>query len=459
MRLGRWLIAIGMGILVAVVIAVAIKSTTSGSGNAYMVRAIFDNSSFMIAGEDVKIAGVKVGTVSAVQLTPQNKAALVLQINAPQYAPFRTDAHCEIGLESLLGEQFVQCTPTQPRAPGTAPPPALPAITSGADKGEHVVPLQDTTSPIGIDLIADITRLPQQQRLQLVISGLGVGLSGNGHALNAALLRADPALQQTDQVIAVLANQDRLLARLTDESAQVLAPLAAQRAHLGGFIQHVGEVGVAAAQQGTAIEQNLQDFPPFLRQLKPAAQRLTALAESITPSLQVLRAQAPAINASLSGLGPLAKDSIPAFKTLGSVAQRGETVFPKIHGVVSRLSRLGKPLLPVAADISAIASSFDNAGGIEDVMRFIYYYTGTVNGEDAISHYIRASFEVGGCSARASHQGPGCGSTFATTTIRDSTMQATAAAARRGVAIAERSATANTRAHTAKTLLNYLLRS
>ena len=117
MRLGRWLIAIGMGILVAVVVAVAIKSTTSGSGNAYMVRAIFDNSSFMIAGEDVKIAGVKVGTVSAVQLTPQNKAALVLQINAPQYAPFRTDAHCEIGLESLLGEQFVQCTPTQPRAP------------------------------------------------------------------------------------------------------------------------------------------------------------------------------------------------------------------------------------------------------------------------------------------------------------------------------------------------------
>ena len=121
----------------------------------------------------------------------------------------------------------------------------------------------------------------------------------------------------------------------------------------------------------------------------------------------MLRAQAPAINASLVGLGPLAKDSIPAFKTLGSVAQRGESVFPQIHGVVSQLSKLGKPLLPVAADIAAIASSFDNAGGIEDVMRFIYYYTGTVNGEDAVSHYIRASFEVGGCSARSSSRGPG----------------------------------------------------
>ena len=28
-------------------------------------------------------------------------------------------------------------------------------------------------------------------------------------------------------------------------------------------------------------------------------------------------------------------------------------------------------------------------------MRFIYYYTGTVNGEDALGHYVRSSFEVG----------------------------------------------------------------
>jgi phospholipid/cholesterol/gamma-HCH transport system substrate-binding protein len=458
MRVGRILVGLALIIVVALVIAVAVGTATSSS-NGYVVRAVFDNSSFMIAGEDVKIAGVKVGTVSAVQLTSQNQAAVVLQINAPKFVPFRADAHCEIGLESLLGEQFVQCTPTQPRAPGTAAPPALPAISSGPDKGQHLLPVQDTTAPIGIDLISDITRLPQQERLQLIISGLGVGLDSNGHELNAALLRADPALQQTDQVIAVLANQDRLLARLTDESDKILAPLAAQRAHVGGFIQHVGEVGVAAAQQGKAIEQNLQDFPPFLRQLKPAAQRLTALAESITPSLQVLRAQAPAINASLDGLGPLAKDSIPAFKTLGSVAQRGVSVFPQIHGVVSQLSKLGKPLLPVAADIAAVASSFDNAGGIEDVMRFIYYYTGTVNGEDAVSHYIRTSFEVSGCSSRSSTQGGGCGSTFATTTIRGSTAQATASAAREGLAVADRRAKSDDRTNAAKALLNYLLRS
>jgi phospholipid/cholesterol/gamma-HCH transport system substrate-binding protein len=451
-RAARWLAGLALLVAIAAVAAAVITSATSSGSRAYVVRAVFDNSSFMIPGEDVKVAGVKVGTVSSLGLTPQNKAALVLQINDRQFEPFRTDAHCEIGLESLLGEQFVQCTPTQPRPAGSAPPPALPAIASGPDRGQHLLPVQNTTAPIGIDLLSDITRLPQQQRLQLVISGLGVGLAANGHELNAALLRADPALQQTDRVIAVLANQDRLLARLTDESDRILAPLAAQRAHVGGFIQHVGQVALAAAQQGQAIEQNLRSFPPFLRQLKPAAQRLTGLAEQMTPALQVLRAQAPAINASLNGIGPLAKDSIPALRTLGNVAQRGESVFPRIHGVVSALSRLGKPLLPVASGLAALSSSFDRAGGIEDVMRFIYYYTGTVNGEDAVSHYIRSSFEII-CPARSSSPGPGCGSTFATTTVPGAAARAAAEVAARGAAI-DRGASAATKA-----LLDYLLRS
>jgi ABC-type transporter Mla subunit MlaD len=433
---------------VGIVVVLVVRSRASGSDSgSYVVRAVFDNSSFVIPGEDVKVAGVTVGQISAVQLTAQNKAALVLQIDNRNFVPFRTDAHCEIGLESLLGEQFVQCTPTQARPAGTQPPPALPAIASGEGRGEHLLPVQNTTAPVGLDQLADITRLPQQQRLQLIVSGLGAGLAGNGQELNAALRRADPALQQTDRVIAVLANQDRLLARLTDQSDRILAPLAAQRAHVGGVIQHVGLVAAAASLRGRVIEQNLLAFPPFLRQLTPAARRLTALSEQMVPALQVLRAQAPAINTALVGLGPLAKSSIPALKTLGNVAQRGESVFPKIHDVVSELVRLGKPLLPVAGDLASLSSSFDAAGGIEDLMRFIYYYTGTVNGEDAISHYIRSSFEVSACSARSSRPAGGCGSTFATTTI--------ASAAR-----ATTRRTAGTKGHSTaaiSSLLHYLL--
>jgi phospholipid/cholesterol/gamma-HCH transport system substrate-binding protein len=392
LRAGVVLVAFALLGLAIYLTATALSG--GGSGGGYLVRAVFDNSSFVVPGEDVKVAGVKVGSIRATELTPQNKAALVLEIDNKQFIPFHTDAHCEIGLESLLGEQFVQCTPTQPHVAGDPAAPALPAITSGPNKGEHLLGIQNTTTPVGVDLLNNIQRLPQAERFRLIISGLGAGLAGNGQALNQALMRADPALQETDRVIAVLAHQDRTLAQLTDDSAKVLAPLAAQRAGLGGFFVHTGKVAEASAQEGQAIEANFKDFPPFLRQLTPYTQHLSNLADEMTPALQALAARAPTVNQTLDGLGTLAKASVPAVQSLGRFAVRGESVFPKVHRVAEQLDALSIPLLPLATQIAGLAQSFDNAGGIEDVMRFIYYYGGSVNGEDAVSHYIRTLVEI-----------------------------------------------------------------
>ena len=409
MKVVRVLITLVVFVGIGAGIALAVVRLSGGTPSGYLVRAIFDNSSFVTPGEEVKVAGVTVGTIHAVQLTSQNKSALVLQVTNSKFEPFRTDAHCEIGLESLLGEQFVQCTPTQPRASGASAPPALKAIASGPNKGQHVLPVQNTTTPVGFDLLQNITRLPEQERLRLIITGLGAGLDANGQGLNAALQRADPALEQTDQVIAVLARQDHILANLTDESERVLQPLVAQRQHIGGFIRHAGAVASASGQESQAIQRNLQDFPPFLRQLKPYTARLTNLAQQMTPALSTLQSYAPQINSAVSGLGPLTKASIPAIQTLGDVAARGQRVFPQAHRVVQQLLALGKPLLPLARDLAAVATSFDNTGGIEDVMRFIYYYAGSVNGEDVFGHFIRSLVTITNIT-RTSTPTPGQGS-------------------------------------------------
>lgn len=471
MRVVRVLITLVIFVAIGAGIALAVERLSGGTPSGYLVRAVFDNSSFVTPGEEVKVAGVTVGTIHAVQLTPQNKSALVLQITNHEFEPFRTDAHCEVGLESLLGEQFVQCTPTQPRAAGAPAPPALKAIASGPNKGQHLLPVQNTTTPVGFDLLQNITRLPEQERLRLIIAGLGAGLDANGQDLNTALQRADPALEQTDQVIAVLARQDHILANLTDESERVLQPLVAQRQHIGGFIVHAGAVASAAGQESQAIQQNLQDFPPFLRQLKPYTARLTSLSQQMTPALSTLQSYAPKINSAVSGLGPLAKASIPAIQTLGNVAARGERVFPQAHRVVQQLLALSKPLLPLARDIAAVATSFDNTGGIEDVMRFIYYYAGSVNGEDAFGHFIRSLVTITSI-ARTSTPTLGQGSANFTCELhpgrckgsggtRATPMQATtiAAKATKQPNLTAASAGATEQATTrVKTLLGYLLK-
>jgi ABC-type transporter Mla subunit MlaD len=244
-------------------------------------------------------------------------------------------------------------------------------------------------------------RVPERQRLPLIINELGAGLSGNGEALQAALKRSSPALQQADKLVAILARQNKVLGQLADDSDKVLAPLAKRRKDLGGFIKNVGDTAAATASQGDALEQNFAKFPGFLRELGPAADRLGELADQATPAIDNLASEAASVNEATERLGPLAKQANPTLKTLGNVADQGRKTFPKIDAVVSQLDKLGVPLEPLAENLGKLSSSFDDTGGIESLMRFIYFYTGAVNGEDASGHYTRAGLGFTQCVQRA----------------------------------------------------------
>ena len=402
-----FLLALGLGALIA--------ASGGGDDGAYRVRAVFDNASFLIPGEDVKIAGVKVGVIDRLDLTRANKAAVVLRIDDPAFRPFRRDATCRVGLQSLIGEQFVECTPTQARGPGVKPAPPLPELEVGPGKGEHLLPVSQTTTPVNVDLIADVMRMPQRERFRLIINELGAGLAGNGSELRAAIRRANPALQQTDRVVTVLARQNKLLARLVGESDQVLAPLAKKRRELAGFITKSGKTAEATAARGDDLERDLQKLPAFLEKLGPAADDFGALADQATPALESLNSRASTINRTVKGLGPTAAKATPALVALGDTAERAGKTFPSLQGTTNKLTGLARPLLPLSKDLASLSSSFDKTGGIEDVMRFIYYYTSALNGEDELGHFMRASLQVNVCSGRVSKVAPGCESNFART--------------------------------------------
>jgi ABC-type transporter Mla subunit MlaD len=411
------------------------------AGGRYLVRAEFDNASFITTGENVKVSGVTVGTVHALDVTDEHRAAVVLQIDDPAFRPFRRDAHCRIGVQSLIGEQFVECEPTEKRGGDRAPAAELPRIASGPGEGQHLLPVRQNASPVGADLLNDIMRVPEQQRLPLILNEFGAGLSGNGETLRAAIRRASPALQQADRLVQILAEQDRTLSRLVEESDAVLGPLADHRRDLTGFLEHAGQTGTATAQEGDALEADIAKFPAFLRELGPAADRLGALADQTTPAIAALAAQAPAVNEATARLGPLAEQSTPALKTLGDVADRGRRTFPELDALVSRLDELGTPLRPLSHDLAALASSFDRTGGIESLMRFISFYTGAVNGEDASGHYTRAGLGANACIDRVGELNDSCSAKYS----KDS------------VATAARASSATGRPGTTTQLLDYLL--
>jgi phospholipid/cholesterol/gamma-HCH transport system substrate-binding protein len=399
---------------VASVLAIVLLATSAGGSNGgYTVRAIFDDAANVIPGEDVKIDGVKVGTVGSVVPTPKAQAAITIKIANPGFQDFRADASCTIKPQALIGEKYVDCLPTQARAVGTPEPPPLGRVPRGQEgAGERLLPVQNTSSPVDVDQLQDITRRSESERLTIIINELGAGLAGRGSDLREVIQRADPALRETTKVIGILAGENKILAKLAVDSDQALAPLARARARVADFISQSNSVARTTAEHRGALAQNLAGLAPFLHQLAPAMQRLGKLAEQTTPVFTDLGVAAPGINRAFTNLAPFSKSSTKFFQTLGKTAQTSGPALTASQPLLARLEALGGSAKPFAGNLSGLLSSLRETGGIERLMDFIFLGANSTNGYDALGHFLRASVVGKNCIGYAVTPTPGCSANF-----------------------------------------------
>jgi phospholipid/cholesterol/gamma-HCH transport system substrate-binding protein len=383
-----------------------------GDASGYKVRAIFDNAGFVIPGEDVKVSGVKVGRIDSLDVTADHKAAVVLDITDPGYQDFRRDASCIVRPQGLIGERFVECSLTAKRSPGQQPPPPLATIGDGPAKGQHLLPVEQTSKAVDLDLIGDIMRRPVRERLSLILNELGTGLAGRGNDLNDVIRRANPALKETDNLLRILASQNKVLSDLARNSDTVLAPLARERVRVANAIDNSGKVAAATADRRVALEADISKLPRFLSELKPTMTRLGALSDEMTPVLTDLGAVAPDVNKLILQLGPFSKAAIPAFDTLGEAAKIGTPAVTAARPVISDLRRLAAVLRPVGGSAARLLKSFRDTQGIERAMDYIFYQVTAINGFDSFGHYLRAGLIVNQCASYATEPTPGCAATF-----------------------------------------------
>ena len=403
---------VAAALVVLCALTVALVGTGAKEGTRYKVRAIFDNAVSVIPGEDVKIAGVKVGKISALDVTPDKKAAVTLDITVPGFQDFRRDATCTIRPQSLIGEKFVECVPTQPRAVGEPLPPPLAKIESGEGKGEHLLPVRQTSTPVDIDLINNILRKPYAERLSIILGELGTAVAARGQDLNATIRRANPALRETDKVLKILASQNQVLSDLARDSDTVLAPLARERESVADQFAQSAAVAQATAERGDDLEASLERLPRFLRELRPTMVRLGALSDQATPVVSDLGAQATNINRLVEQLGPFANASRPALRTLGQAADIGGPALTASRPTIQELRRLATSARPVAANAAALLDSLQKTGGVERIMDYIFYQVAAINGFDQFGHYLRAGLIVNLCTTYSTAPVGGCSANF-----------------------------------------------
>jgi phospholipid/cholesterol/gamma-HCH transport system substrate-binding protein len=88
--------------------AVAHSGRTSTSG--YMLTAKFDRIDGLSVGSDVRMAGVKVGSVSDARIDPQSYLAVVT-LTVQDSIKLPRDSSAEVTSDGLLGGKFLSLTP------------------------------------------------------------------------------------------------------------------------------------------------------------------------------------------------------------------------------------------------------------------------------------------------------------------------------------------------------------
>ncbi|MGH2938495.1 MAG: MlaD family protein [Solirubrobacterales bacterium] len=402
------------GLVVVAAVVVAIVLIAGGaSSDGYVVRAVFDNGSFMVPGEQVRVAGANVGTIKSVSVSlpgeptaeedgklvdVAGKAVLELEIEDPSFQDFRLDAGCEIRPQSLIGEKYVNCHPTEPRAPGEQPPPPLKKIPDGKPgAGQYLLPLGRNQATVDPDLINNINSLPYAQRFRLIFNELGAGLAGRGQDLEAAIKGANPTLRSVDKLFGELTEQKDQLAQLAAESQEILEPLTQEKEHVVGFLAHSGEAAEASSEHGVELESALQKFPTFLVEFRETMKNLKEFSDAGTPLLEDLGEAAPSLTTATRTLTPFSEATTVALKSLATAGEASGPVFAQSTPVVKTASKLAKTGVVPTRELAALFGSLAETKGWQRLNELIYNSTASFNGFDQYGHFGRALVTLSNC--------------------------------------------------------------
>lgn len=399
--------------IVLVVVAVLLVRSCRDDSGKYLVRAAFDNGGFVTPNVDVRVAGANVGSVHSIDVSmpeedvssePENqiqpgKAIVVMNIKDDAFKDFREDASCIIRPQSLIGEKFIDCQVTQPRQPGTEPPPELEVIPDGQPgAGQRLLPLENNGHSVDQDLINNIYRLPYAQRFRVVLNELGAGLASRGPDLNETITRANPTLMQVNKVLAILASHNKKLAQLARDGDNNLTPLAEKRRNMVGFFRSASTVAAAQAERGEDMRANLRNLAPTLRDLRKTMGSIEGFADASLPVFQSLEPNAERISALNTKLGPFADATRVSLTSLGRATRTAGPDLVASTPIIKRLGTVARKSRANAENLHFFLESFRESDGYSNLMRLFHGLGSALNGYDSQGHYQRTFIVISGCS-------------------------------------------------------------
>ncbi|PTL60232.1 MlaD family protein [Paraconexibacter algicola] len=310
----------------------------------YEVRAVFSSANNIRTNSPVRVAGVNVGKVTAIErVRPGAEAARVVMAIERKGLPLHTDARMTIRPRIFLeGNFFVDVKPGSPSAP---------ELRDG-----DTIPINQTATPVQLDQILTALQDDTREDLRSLLQQLGDGFADGGAAANNRTTRWwEPAYRDSAIVNdATLGQAQRDLSDYVRDAGATAAALDADRDALKSLITDFNGTARAFAARDTALQQAVAELPRTLRAALPA---FAALNRAFPPLRRFIADARPGVRSS----GPALDAGLPFVRQVRGLVQPAELrgLSADLRTVVPSLTRLSQRTVPLLAQ-TALASSCQN---------------------------------------------------------------------------------------------------
>jgi phospholipid/cholesterol/gamma-HCH transport system substrate-binding protein len=368
---GRILIAIGFTLScfgLILFLWIAFGGPIPLKPESYRFVAYFPEATTLLPESEVRIGGVSVGKVKAVELAPPDKRVngrdtteAEIEIE-PEFAPISEDARAILRQKTLLGETYVELTSGTEPGDQSAPVSLGAAANVSDAKADSVEPIEEggtlgvgqTQEATQIDEIFNALDEETRAAFQRWQANAALAIRDRGLDFNDALGNLGPFLTDASDVVELLERQRAALQGLVRDTGATFEALTAHEDALAGAIVGSRNTFEGLASEERALAETFQILPTFERESRLTFERLDAFRENAHPLVRELIPVARDLSPTLADVRRLSPDLRNLFVDVDELNRASRRGLPALRGVLDGLAPVLDRLDPFLANLNPV---------------------------------------------------------------------------------------------------------
>jgi phospholipid/cholesterol/gamma-HCH transport system substrate-binding protein len=327
-------------------------------------------------GQEVRIAGVTVGRISAADVTDEGNARLTLAID-PDYKVYQ-DARLVLRPKTPLNDMYVEMSPG----------------TEGAGElgGDDVIPVGQTADPVQLDEVLGHLDERTRNALSGLLGESDAALASAPQALPVGLAAATDNLETFKPVVESLQKRRQLIALLFSDLSDISAAAGQDDERTRRLVTSLATTLTTLSGRDDEVRAALNALPGVTEELGAATKSVQALTGQLDPTLRNLKEASGELPGALKDVGTVASE-------LEDTAVRARPTVQKLRPLVADLRPFVAALRPALGDLEPISQRLDLGtrvltSRLVDVQAFFYNTASFVSLQDANGGILRGQTSV-----------------------------------------------------------------